>query len=331
MRILALTPGDPEGIGPEITWKALQSGQYGDSQLRVLCVGARAPFEKLGAEIVEADPVLTPPENPRAVWLLPAPTQPARKPRKGFSMPGYQAGWSIETATKLVLKKRAAALVTGPISKSRLNAGGYAYPGHTEFLARLCQAGDVTMMLANDRLRVSLVTTHVPLQRVSSTLTRARIRRAVLHTTEHLRRWWGIQAPKIAICGLNPHAGESGMFGNEEIRKIEPELRALRRTLGKRATLIGPVPADTFFAQHMSAPLCDAVVCMYHDQGLIPVKLVDFSRTINITLGLPILRTSVDHGVAFDIAGQGIADPASLMSALDSAIRLTAPNPKRVS
>ena len=324
MKIIALTPGDPEGVGPEITWKAIRAGRFTGSNVRILCVGAKEPFERLGATIIEATESLTPPGDPGAIWLLPTPVNaPVRKPKNSFSMPGYQSGWAIETATRLVLKKRAAALVTGPISKARLNAGGFAYPGHTEFLAKLCRAGEVTMMLANNRLRVSLVTTHVGIARVSTQLTRSKIKRAILHTYNHLKTTCGIHKPRIAVCGLNPHAGEGGMFGSEEKTKIEPEIRSIQRSLSGRAVVFGPVPADTFFAQHLASNLCDAVVCMYHDQGLIPVKLVDFARTINITLGLPILRTSVDHGVAFDIVGTGKADPSSLISAIDAAIQLT--------
>jgi len=318
--MLVLTPGDPEGIGPEITWKALRARKPGATP--ILCVGARAPFEALGARVIAADPGdLRPPHEKRPhVWLLEA---PSRAPRGRF-LPGYQSGWSIEAATQLVLGERAQALVTGPISKERLQRGGYDYPGHTEFLAALCGAPEVTMMLANDELRVSLVTTHLALKDVSRALTRGKIRRAVTQTSEALRRWWGIRSPRIAIAGLNPHAGESGLFGREELRVITPETRSLsrRKVLGR---ITGPVAADTLFAKHRLArprDRYDAVVCMYDDQGLIPVKLLDFQNSVNVTLGLPIVRTSVDHGVGFDIAGKGVADPSSLRAAIALADRL---------
>ena len=330
--ILAVTPGDPDGVGPEILWKTLQARPKELSGVRLLCVGAREPFDRMGAPVVEADTKrLEPPsaEEP-VVWLLRAPSQPFPGARgKKLNLAGFQSGWSIVQATRLVQDKKAAALVTGPISKERLNRGGYRYPGHTEFLAELCRdrgaAPPVTMMLANDRLRVTLVTTHLPLSRVSRSVTRRRIRQCVHHTFESLRDWWAIPKPRIAVCGLNPHAGESGMLGKEEIRVIIPELERLRRDYGDRAELIGPLPSDTLFAKHVAAPPAeryDAVVCMYHDQGLIPVKQLDFPNTVNVTLGLPIIRTSVDHGVGFDIAGLGKADPSSLQSAIRLALRL---------
>jgi 4-hydroxythreonine-4-phosphate dehydrogenase len=242
---------------------------------------------------------------------------------------GFQAGWSIQTATDLAQKKLVSALVTGPIHKERMTAGGFSFPGHTEFLAKLCSKrgapARVTMMLANDLLRVSLVTTHLAVGRAPKKITAQAIRLATLNTYQSLRDWWGIRKPKIAIAALNPHAGEGGLFGHEEKTIIAPAVRTLARSLRGKAELIGPLPADTLFAKHILAPQSrryDAVICMYHDQGLIPVKLLDFPHTVNITLGLPIIRTSVDHGVGFDIAGKGVADPTSMDAALHLAARL---------
>lgn len=322
--LLVVTPGDPDGIGPEIVWKSLRKRSIVASETRILCVGARKPFEDIGASIIEATEDLVPPPRSAkpSVWLLPAPMKLPTTPRR-LLLEGYQTGWSIQRAARLVLSGAADAMVTGPISKERLIAGGFPFPGHTEFLAHLCESGPVTMMLANDQLRISLVTTHLALKDVSSAITRKKIRRAVLQTAEFLRERCGISRPEIGVCALNPHAGESGIFGQEEIRVIAPEIRSLQRAARNRYGLHGPLPADTLFANHAlygrqnrGKPLYDAVICMYHDQGLIPVKLLDFQRTVNVTLGLPMLRTSVDHGVAFDIAGKGIADPSSLESAL---------------
>jgi 4-hydroxythreonine-4-phosphate dehydrogenase len=333
--ILAVTPGDPEGIGPEVVWKTLQSHAGRHPGVHLLCVGARKPFEKLGARIVEADlDNLVPPVDAWPfVWLLPA---PARAPKKSQHLAGYQSGWSIVEATRLVQSGRAAAIVTGPISKERLQKGGYRYPGHTEFLAELCKkdrkSPDVTMMLANEQLRITLVTTHLALKDVPKALTRAELRRCVDHTIQSLREGWGVRKPRIAICGLNPHAGESGILGREEIRVISPEIRALQKKHRATAELVGPLPSDTLFAKHVMADpeqRFDAVVCMYHDQGLIPVKLLDFPKTVNVTLGLPIIRTSVDHGVGFDIAGQGRADPSSLQSAIRMALQLASNRKKQ--
>ena len=329
--LIVLTPGDPEGIGPEITWKAIQhlfkSNQHPPTP--TLCVGAKKPFEQMGVPLLFFDPQ-RPWETSLQeasqikepfVWIYPAPEQ---APQNAF-LPGFQAGWAIQTATQLVLDQHAHALVTGPISKERLQRGGFSFPGHTEFLAHLCHTPTVTMMLANSTLRVTLVTTHEPLHQVSAQLTREKIRHTVTQTALGLQNYWKINHPRIAILALNPHAGESGLFGREEIEVIQPEIDFLKTLNSLDANVEGPFPADTFFAQHLDTPAqnrFDAVVCMYHDQGLIPVKLLDFHRTVNVTLGLPIIRTSVDHGVGFDIAGKGIANPSSLISAIELAIEL---------
>jgi 4-hydroxythreonine-4-phosphate dehydrogenase len=326
---LAVTPGDPDGIGPEVVWKSIRKNHKKWSRTPLLCVGAREPFDRLGARVVLADPAnLSPPKERRAhVWLLEAPTQSD----PNSLLAGYQMGWAIEAATELVLSGEFAALVTGPIHKERLNRGGFAYSGHTDFLADLCSKPadgkplEVTMMLANDSLRVSLVTTHCSLASVPTRLTRENIARAADQTIESLRSWWGIKKPKIAICSLNPHAGESGLFGREEIDLIGPAIQSLRQKWGNRATLSDPLPADTLFANHIAArprDRADAVIAMYHDQGLTPVKLIDFPRTVNITLGLPIIRTSVDHGTGFDIAGKNRADARSFESATNLALKL---------
>jgi 4-hydroxythreonine-4-phosphate dehydrogenase len=327
--ILIITPGDPAGVGPEIVWKALRSKRAAKKWkgFSILCVGARRPFEELGAPIIEvevgegASQELQPPHRSGPhIWLLPAPT------RSSKFLPGFQSGWSIQTAARLIQQGQAQALVTGPISKERLQKGGFPYVGHTDFLADLCGVKEeVTMMLANDQLRVTLVTTHLALKDVPRAITRQKIRRAVLQTVEHLHNWWGIRCPRVAVAALNPHAGEAGILGREEIDTIEPELRALRKAARGHYLLEGPLPADTLFAKHALATKkqrYDAVVCMYHDQGLIPVKQLDFSKTVNVTLGLPLIRTSVDHGVAFDIAGKGIADPSSFEAAVDLAVQI---------
>lgn len=331
-RIVAVTPGDPDGIGPEIVWKTLRSaGPLGAS---VLCVGAREPFDRIGARVIEADPLnlrgsrqeFARQKSP-AIWLLAAPSNLRDVNRaRARHLQGFQSGWSIEQATRLVLRGEASALVTGPISKERLQAGGYHFPGHTEFLAHLCGKSAVTMMLANDLLRVSLVTTHLALKDASRAITRGRIRQTVLHTVLGLGKYWGIKRPRIAVAALNPHAGEGGLFGNEERMTIAPEIRALQSFLRAKASLLGPLPADTLFARHVLAKRSerfDAVICMYHDQGLIPVKLLDFPNTVNVTLGLPIVRTSVDHGVGFDLVGTGKADPSSFQAALRLASRIS--------
>jgi 4-hydroxythreonine-4-phosphate dehydrogenase len=350
-RLILITPGDPAGIGPEIAAKIFQArgrkslaSRYPD--MRFACVGARAPFEKLGAKIlpfVEAGYA----RNASAKNVLandfgdfgnhiPLLSAPTLAPKKSLLLEGYQSGWAIEKTTRLIQEGVASAIVTGPISKDRLQRGGFKYTGHTDFLADLCGVKEVTMMLANEQLRISLATVHIGLKDVPKALTREKLRRAVLHTVDSLKNWWRISKPRVAVAALNPHAGEEGLFGDEEIRVITPEIQSLQKDAKHRGySLVGPLPADTLFANHVMARSqnrpenrFDAVVCMYHDQGLIPVKLLDFPRTVNVTLGLPIVRTSVDHGVAFDIAGQNIADPSSLESAIELAVDIVRNQPR---
>lgn len=335
--ILAVTPGDPAGIGPELAWKTLapqRSPMRPSAGTRVVCFGATEPFERLGARVIRVDPSFNreslPRVGPGEVLMVAAPTMAPQKRADAAALAGYQSGWSIEAATRAALAGLVDAVVTGPISKSRLRRGGFAFPGHTEMLASLCAGSrrrpvPVTMMLANDSLRVSLVTTHLPLGRVASHLNKKQVLRAIDQTVQSLRSWWGISRPRIGVCALNPHAGEGGLLGREEISVIAPAIRAAQKKHADTAEITGPHPADTLFARnHSQAPekRLDAVVCMYHDQGLVPVKLIDFPRTVNITLGLPIIRTSVDHGVAFDLVGTGRADPSSFQSALALAERL---------
>ncbi len=323
---LVITPGDPDGIGPEIVWKSLRKNHPRWKKNTLLCVGARKPFDRLGARVIVADPEnLKPPAETRPhVWLLETPTQTDPK----LLLAGYQSGWAIEAGVSLVDSGEFDAIVTGPIHKERLNAGGFPYSGHTDFISALVSdpPTPVTMMLANEILRVSLVTTHCSLASVPGRLNAESIARAIDQTIAALRMNWGIRKPKISVCALNPHSGEGGLFGREEIEIIDPAIRAARKKWKGKATISNPLPSDTLFANHVAAKptaRADAVVCMYHDQGLTPVKLIDFPHTVNITLGLPIIRTSVDHGTAFDIVGKNIADPRSFESATELAFRLT--------
>jgi 4-hydroxythreonine-4-phosphate dehydrogenase len=224
----------------------------------------------------------------------------------------------IETAVGLALSGDVTGVVTAPIAKAPLYAAGFKFPGHTEFLGDLTAAarydgarGPIMMLTAHD-LRVTLVTVHAPLARVPSLLSIEAIVNAGLVTAQALRRDFGVAAPRIAVAGLNPHAGESGTLGREEVELVEPAVRALR-DLGVDAT--GPYPADSLFPAEMRSRY-DAVVCLYHDQALIPVKMLDFWGGVNVTLGLPIVRTSPDHGTAFDIAGRGLARADSMVAAI---------------
>ena len=211
-----------------------------------------------------------------------------------------------------------AAIVTAPVHKGVINDGGVPFTGHTEYLAEHTGGALPVMMLAAPGMRVALATTHLPLKDVSAALTIESLLKTATIIDADLRKWWGLPAPRIAVCGLNPHAGEGGYLGREEIDVISPAIQLMRER-GINAT--GPLPADTAFVPQMLEQ-CDAVLAMYHDQGLPVIKHAGFERTVNITLGIPILRTSVDHGTALDLAGTGRADPRSLMAAIELASQI---------
>jgi len=318
---LALTLGDPAGIGPEIilkTWAALRAG--GPAFMVVGDFDALASASVNGGSVVRR--VTSPAEAvevfPNAVPLLDQPLRTrvvAGQPSPAAA--GAIIGW-IETAVGLALSGRVRGLVTAPIAKAPLYAAGFKFPGHTEFLGELTATtgfdgtrGPI-MMLAAPGLRVSLVTVHEPLAKASGALSVERIVNAGLITAQALRRDFGVASPRLAVAGFNPHAGEGGAIGREEVDIVEPAVRALRAQ-GVEAT--GPWPADTLFPEEMRARY-DAALCLYHDQALIPIKMLDFWGGVNVTLGLPIVRTSPDHGTAFDIAGRGIARPDSLIAAV---------------
>lgn len=319
IRPLALSAGDPAGVGAEIVakaWSALR-GQgppfvvIGDAQLLASAGGGvkvrpvTGPDEAVGV-FAEALPVIDIPVLSPVV--------------AGRASPLYapQVIRWIETGVGLALSGAVAGLVTAPIAKAPLYEAGFKFPGHTEFLAELTMteamegARGPVMMLAAGDLRATLVTIHQPLAQVPAALTIEKVVTNGLVTAQALRKDFGVAAPRLAVAALNPHAGEGGALGREEIEIIEPAVRALR-DLGVDA--VGPVPADTLFHPEARARH-DGVLCMYHDQALIPVKMLDFWGGVNVTLGLPIVRTSPDHGTGFDIAGRGLARPDSLIAAI---------------
>ena len=326
---LALTLGDPAGVGPEIivkAWRALQSSgpQFfvvGDAQSLASAPTATAGImrrisspDEVASVFADAIPVLDLPLKALVV---------AGQPSKASAATIIR--W-IETAVGLALSGTVSGVVTAPIAKAPLYEAGFQFPGHTEFLGDLTAIagfegarGPVMMLTAAD-LRVALVTVHEPIARVSSQLSIEAIVKTGLVTAEALTRDFGIPKPRLAVAGLNPHAGEGGSIGREEIDIIEPAVRALH-DLGIDAR--GPLPADTLFHTEARAA-SDAVVCLYHDQALIPVKMLDFWGGVNVTLGLPIVRTSPDHGTAFDIAGRGIARADSLIAAIRLAAEIAA-------
>jgi 4-hydroxythreonine-4-phosphate dehydrogenase len=225
----------------------------------------------------------------------------------------------IEEAVKWARNGKLDAITTCPINKQAINAAGYPFAGHTELLAHMVQASSVAMMFLGLRWKVVLVTTHLPLREVSKWITLDRILSTIRSTDEGLKKYFRIIRPKIAVLGLNPHCGEEGLLGEEEKREIIPAI-ILARSQGVEVE--GPFPADSFF--NLSTPTAfDAVISMYHDQGLIPIKMSDFKEAVNFTLGLPFIRTSVGHGTAYDIAGKGLADPTNLIKAISTASNLS--------
>ncbi len=310
--LLAVTPGEPAGIGPEILlrFRHEQPGfrlvAVADPQLLRQTAKALA----LDLEIIEWQPGTEAGERELAC----IPTRLVVPARPGQLDP-RNAPYVLNTlrrATSLVQAGQARALVTGPVHKGVINESGFTFSGHTEFLAQLAGVPQVVMMLAAPGLRVVLVTTHVPLRAVADAVTKSRLEAVIRITEGALRKQFGIPQPRLQVLGLNPHAGESGHLGSEEGDIIIPVINRLR---DNGMMLEGPVPADTAFNPERLAR-CDAVVTMYHDQGLPVLKHMGFGKAVNITLGLPFIRTSVDHGTALDIAGTGLADTGSLHQAV---------------
>lgn len=312
---IGITMGCPVGIGPEIIVKMLASPQ-GPQALQPVVLGDAGVLRKCVAELAVALDVVR--------WQPGAPVEPGRINVLSLSdlaaehiwgapnrETGRAMGRYIEEAVRLIQEGELAAMVTCPITKTALQLGGYNYPGHTEMLASLCNAPEYAMMMAGARLRVSLVTIHTRLADVPGAITRAAVLRMIAITGRSLQTDFALAAPRIAVAGLNPHGGEAGLFGDEESRVIGPAIDEAQ-SCGWRVS--GPYPPDTVFSRAAKGDF-DAVVAMYHDQGLIPFKLLHFADGVNVTLGLPIVRTSVDHGTAYDIAGKGKADPASLRAA----------------
>lgn len=317
-RPIALSCGEPAGIGPEIaakSWDILR----GDCPFFWIGDPGHLPPGTTFTQITSPDEALEVCATAMPVLALPF---------EGPAAPGHpqaqHAGGvirSIKTGVKLVQDGQASSLCTAPIHKKALIDGaGFSYPGHTEFLAALADVDRVVMMLASEQLRVVPATIHIPLSQVPVQLTPALLRETIQITAKGLREQFGVSHPRIAVAGLNPHAGEGGAMGEEELAWINGLLADMQCN---SYDLTGPHPADTLF--HAAARRrYDAAICMYHDQALIPIKTLDFDRGVNVTLGLPFIRTSPDHGTACDIAGQNLANPTSLIEALKMAQRMAA-------
>ncbi|MCF6280608.1 MAG: 4-hydroxythreonine-4-phosphate dehydrogenase PdxA [Candidatus Polarisedimenticolaceae bacterium] len=317
---LALTPGEPAGIGPDLTIKIAQ--QPHPAQIVAIAdpemLQQRAEQLGLPLALQPFDPAKAN-EPQRAGQLQILPIKMAQQVKPGQPT-ATNADYLLETlrrATEGCQHGEFDALVTGPLHKGIINRAGIPFTGHTEYLADLCQA-DPVMMLAIPELRVALATTHMPLSEVSRHITTASLERVIRTLQRELTERFGISHPRTLVCGLNPHAGEEGHLGREEIETISPLLERLRN---EGMDLIGPLPADTLFTEK-SLQQADAVLAMYHDQGLPVLKHRGFGRAVNITLGLPIIRISVDHGTAFELAGTGQADTGSLETALTMATKM---------
>ena len=318
---LALVPGEPAGVGPELCILAAHRQVETGSDAAALVAFADRNTLLRAASVLDLPVTFATPDAERVapgeLRLVDVPNPSAFEP--GTPVAGNAASviGALTQAADACLAGDFDGLVTGPVHKAVINEGGIAYTGTTELLAS--RAGrDVVMMLANDIVRVALATTHLPLRDVADAIRRESLERTLRIVETALRRDFGIDAPRIAVLGLNPHAGEAGHLGREEIDVIEPVITALR---GEGIDLVGPLPADTAF---LPAKLrgFDAVVAMYHDQGLPVLKYSGFEQAVNITLGLPYPRVAVDHGTALDLAGKGTADPSSLFAAIDTCARM---------
>jgi 4-hydroxythreonine-4-phosphate dehydrogenase len=332
--IIAITMGDPSGIGPEVILKALADPMIRRVS-RPLILGdwgvlQRTRGGKTRPKLVCWQPgqrLLPMLDDPKSFAVCSLSALGAKESRPGVSSKagGHGAFSYIRVAAKLALSRVADAIATAPISKNILIDAGYNYPGHTELLAELSRTPECRMMLIGQKLRVVPVTGHIPFSKVSRSLTRENIQTTFELTHWSLKNFFGIARPRIAVAALNPHGGEEGIFGDEEIEIIAPAVKAAKKS---GIPVYGPFPADSLF-HYAARGDYDAVVCMYHDQGLIPLKLHHFYGGVALTLGPPFVRTSVDHGTAYDIAGKGKADETSMKEAILLAARLARQNMRR--
>lgn len=310
---IAITMGDPCGVGPEICLRAVADRRVLRS-CRPLVIGDVALLKRLASRLRLAPPA------PDMICNLSNLDPDLVKPGKPDKTTGRAMISYIEEAVRMATSGAAAAIVTAPISKEAAKKAGFTFPGHTEFIAHLTGARDFRMMLGGANLKVILVTIHEAISKVPGLITKAGVYKTIKITDDAFSGRFGLKRPRIAVAGLNPHAGEGGMFGTEEIKIIAP---AIKKARDEGIDVTGPVPPDTVFYRAVRKSEFDCVVCMYHDQGLGPLKLLHFEDGVNATLGLPIIRTSVDHGTAYDIAWKGVASHESLVAAIKMAVEMT--------
>lgn len=323
-RVVAITMGDPAGIGPEIIIKSLAEGEL--SGLPAVVVGCASTLRRVldlnitpSAELRVLTSVSDAQFAPGVINVIDEPlAEPAQLvPGQVQAAAGDLAYRCVKRATELAMAGEVQAIATAPLNKEALHSAGHIYPGHTELLAKLTNSKDYAMVLYTDRLKVIHVTTHIALRKFLDTLGRERIETVIGMADTFLRRV-GFENPRIAVAGVNPHAGENGLFGDEEIKIVAPSVEAMK---AKGLNVAGPCPPDTVFLQCYEGQY-DIVVAMYHDQGHIPLKLLGFYDGVNITAGLPFIRTSADHGTAFDIAWTGKAKSESMAISIQLAMQL---------
>jgi 4-hydroxythreonine-4-phosphate dehydrogenase len=322
--VIAITVGDFNGIGPEVVLKSVVSSGV-QRYCQPLLIGPLDVFQWYTNRLkIELN--LQPFDSPtgkakgKAIQVFDLGIFHSRDIQIGKVTPvaGTAAGLALHKGVELCLKRKAAALVTAPVSKSALSLAGYTYPGQTELLAELTESQYVTMMLVSKELRVGLVTVHVPLREVIVSLSIQKVFSAITVVNHALIHDFGIRKPRVAVLALNPHGGEGGLIGDEDERVVTPAID-LAKT--QHVQVLGPFSSDAFFGNRRHEEF-DAVVAMYHDQGLIPLKMSSFGRAVNFSAGLKIVRTSPDHGTAFDIAGKGLADPGSMTEAIRLAVEI---------
>ncbi len=303
---IGITLGDPSGIGPEITAKALSSFKNNNTQFKI--IGDNWVYEKYAKRL---------PKNCHFIdlkQLSPKNWQNGTVNKKS----GIASIKYLEHAVQLLKKKEISALVTAPVCKEAICLTDPTFHGHTEFLAQCFNQKHVDMMFVASKLKTVIVTRHLPIKNLSNAIKLENVYQTIQLTNRALKKYFKIKNPLIAVCGLNPHAGEAGTIGKEEIQSIIPAIKKARKS---KMRVEGPLSADTLFSPHLNHPF-DAIVAMYHDQGLIPIKTLYFPKLVNLTIGLPFVRTSPAHGTAFDIAGQNKADPTSMIETIKLAAQL---------
>lgn len=324
--LLAVSMGDPAGIGPEVILKAAAALSTVRDAPSLVVVGDLGAMRAAAARIKNVPTPCewrrgnAPTRLTKGLSVLSASNLPARATHPGRpTVDGGRAAYDyIVTGARMAMRGEVDALVTAPISKEWMNRAGHRFAGHSELLASLSRTKLWRMMFSGGELTIALVTVHMGLSKVSAALTQRRVLDTIRLLTAHVRAATGLARPRIGVLGFNPHAGENGMFGDEEIRVIAPAIRRARR---EHIDAFGPLAPDAAFARPAGSFNFDAAVAMYHDQGLIALKTLEFDRAVNVTIGLPFIRTSPDHGTAFDIAAKGIANPSSMIAAIEYASR----------